>query len=294
MNFQCKFCKKRVVDFYKCEGCESTFHKSCGIQAKVINSQGKVVCCDQLYPVNVEELPHQNMSVIKINGEDIQKIFKQEFDKFLDQYNKQIEDLKTSIQYMSNKFEDQKALCEEMTDLNKKLLKQNENLHSRVNDLECRLNDIEQKEKAKNIVVSGIPEQENKTVKEVVNKLITGMGLQLHESDILDCYRIKTEKNMKPIVVKFKDDVTKQKVIKQRRQIKSISTRACRFDGADHTIYINDELTKANQILFTKVREYKRTNHYKHAYYVNGKIYLKKTEDSRPIRIISEKNLEDL
>lgn len=293
MNIQCKYCKKKVVDYYKCEKCVSTFHRSCGIQAKVINKREKVICCAT--PGETDTSPEEiNMGTVKINSDDLKRIIKDQLEEYLSQYKKEITDLKASMQFMSDKFEEQSRAYIELVKTNKALITQNNSNLERLESLDCRVSELEQKEKQNNIVVSGIPRQPNKTVKEIAGQLFQGMGLQVQEEEIEDCYLINTESERKPLVVKFRNHETKKRVFRKRKEIRSIKTNDCGFEGPSTTIYVNDELTKYNMMLFSKMREFKRTANFKYAYATNGRLYLKRADDSRPIRIGSTKDLEKL
>lgn len=62
----------------------------------------------------------------------------------------------------------------------------------------------------------------------------------------------------------------------------------------DGTIYINHDLTTENQRLYKRVREVKRSLNYKYAWVSHGNIYLRKTDNSKPICVTSEQFLDAL
>ena len=76
--------------------------------------------------------------------------------------------LRTSIQFMSDSFEDQKKSYEALTN-------ENNNLKKIVLLLESRLEIMEQREKANNIVIAGVPKQRETNMNAVSKKFFTSM-----------------------------------------------------------------------------------------------------------------------
>lgn len=297
MNFVCKFCKKKVVECYSCDICKSTFHRSCGLQAKVINKENKVVCCVVSELRSAEEEDNSS-TMTKVTLEEIQVILKRELmaleSRVIKRYEDRMRELQESINFMSDKFEEQKKSYEDALERNKELTEINKNLLSRVEILEFKINESEQKEKSKNIVVSGIPVQETKSTKEVVEQLLAGLSLNVGESEVVDCYRMKSRGINDPILIKCATDEMKEKIMTKRKHIGSIKTKDCKFEGPNNTIYLNHELTKLNQTLFAKMRALRKQGKFKYAYFTHGKLYLKKQDGDRPIRVYSESSLNSI
>ncbi|CAG9815871.1 unnamed protein product [Phaedon cochleariae] len=151
--------------------------------------------------------------------------------------------------------------------------------------MEERLNHIEQKDKMKNIVVSGIPKQEEE-VSETMKKLFKAMKVQINDGDVLETFRLNSNEDA-PILLKLKNMEEKNTLMSKIRDLKGIKLNECGLSGGNKSIYFNEDLTRQNQLLFKKARELKKEKKYNKAYVSNGKIYLKKNENDRPIRITS-------
>lgn len=274
--------KKEITEFKKfkkewiCINCEKKSNQCNEIKSK-----------NEINPTTTD-MDKQLLIEIKLI---IQKEIQGLEEKIKKKFDEETRDLKKSIEYMAGKFEEQRQIYEKCIIQNKTILKENQDLIQKVQKLENKTNIRDQMDKKNNILITGIAIQNNSNVREVVSKLITGMGAEINKEDIIDCYRIKTDKEDKPIVIKLKTYEAKRKIFQRRKIIRSISTKECNFQGPNKRIYFNDELTKFNQDLFKAVREFKIENQYKSAYCINGRIYLKKNEDSIPMRIYAKENL---
>lgn len=143
-----------------------------------------------------------------------------------------------------------------------------------------------------NIIVSGITTEE-KSVRELKNVFVEigkKLKVDLEEED-LECYKIGGE-SVKHLKVVFKKEDIKEKIMKSKKNI-SLNTKDFGFQE-DKVIYINHDLTKENQRLFSKTREAKTKLKYKYAWFSQGKIWMRKTDSSKAIHVKSEEVLENL
>ena len=59
-------------------------------------------------------------------------------------------------------------------------------------------------------------------------------------------------------------------------------------------IYINENLTQRRQELLAKARKMRKAKYLVRAWTVDGKVFVRKTENSRPVRISEDWDLENL
>lgn len=190
---------------------------------------------------------------------------------------------------MSDGFDQQKESIDKIIKELKRLKDENISLKQRVQSIEDRLSLKEQQEKAKNILVVGIPKQEQGP-KNIIKKVISTMKIQVDENEIEEARRVNQTEDA-PILVKFKNQEKKQIIMKTIRQLKGIKVKECGLAGIDRNIYLNDDLTQHNQLLFKTARSLKKSKKIKAAYTFNGRIYIKKDENDAPIRIRKEEDL---
>lgn len=292
----CIHCKKKVATSLDCIKCGSSYHPSCAAQAKVLNPENKVCCCLKSKKSVVSE--QENSS--KDNNMDekrIKNVLKDLLNEHLTPFKKTVQsdlvEIKKSLQFVSDGFDEQKETINKLLDEIKSLRNQNQKLEKRVQELEDRVNFSEQQEKEKNLIISGIPKQTDSQTdepKKVVKKVLSAIQAGVNEDEILETYYVSKRENA-PIVIKFKNKVSKQKVQIRIKQLKGIKVNECGLVGENKNIYFNDDLTKKNQYLFKIAREHKQNHKCKSAYVLNGRIYLRKDDNTEPIRVRNESDL---
>ncbi|KAL3288441.1 hypothetical protein HHI36_002886 [Cryptolaemus montrouzieri] len=105
------------------------------------------------------------------------------------------------------------------------------------------------------------------------------------------CYQIGNN-GKKQIKLVFRDKEKKELFMSKRKE-SQITTKNLKLTG-DSIIYLNHELTRQNQLLFKLTRDKKRELQYKFAWFAQGKIFLRKTEDSKIIQVRDEATLQNL
>lgn len=143
-----------------------------------------------------------------------------------------------------------------------------------------------------NVVIKGlpIPEIPREDFKKTVKKIADKLKVALNEDDIRCVPVGKDEK--KQLKVIFLDHAKKEEIMKAKRNI-SLKSNDCGFqNNAD--LYINHDMSYESQVLFKIVRDFKKNNNYKFAWYSSGKIFLRKDNDSRIIHMRSENTLNSL
>lgn len=296
----CKHCKKTVKSALDCERCNSSFHPSCAHQARVADKNNKVICCDQNQksevgpgggPVSSTKVVQSAAEMDDKQLKSIRKIMDEIMNPFKTQMEKGMLEIKKSVQYMSDAFEEQKRVCQEALREVGVIKKENGELKQRVHLLETRLDVMEQRGKTNNMIIVGVPKQGGSDANTVVRKICSAIQVPIDEGDIRECFRLGKEDSER-ILVSFEKHEKKRELSKKIRELKGITVRKCNLEGRDGRIYFNDDMTSMKRLLFKKAREIKTKKGYKAAYTLNGNIYIKKREGDTPIKIKSEEDLQ--
>lgn len=64
--------------------------------------------------------------------------------------------------------------------------------------------------------------------------------------------------------------------------------------SVNNTIYINEHLTIQNKILLNKCRDFKKNANIKHLWVKNGKIYMRKADNTKVFVILNQDCLNDV
>lgn len=207
--------------------------------------------------------------------------------------DQKLDNLEQSVQFMSNAFEQQKKAYEDALGEVKMLKKENNQLKSRVQLLETSLDAMEQREKANNIIIVGVPKQTESNLQTITKKICTALDIKLDDQDIRECYPLE-KSDSRRILVKLENLAKKKQIMERVRQLRGATVRGCKLEGQDGKIYFNDDMTVFKRQLFQKARELKSKLNFSAVYTSNGNILLKKSDTDRPIRLKSEQDLRDI
>ncbi|KAL3284305.1 hypothetical protein HHI36_018463 [Cryptolaemus montrouzieri] len=92
---------------------------------------------------------------------------------FTNKLQEEIKSIKKSAQFISNNFDEQRNPIDTLIWGIEDIKNENETLKEKHKNLETRINITEQKEKANNLVLIGVPEQNDIDEKQAVDKIFT-------------------------------------------------------------------------------------------------------------------------
>ena len=212
---------------------------------------------------------------------------------------KQYEDLKESLEFHTKQVdalnEENIALKKEVADLRSSLLRSKEDRKEDREDLEWAMqsiDDLEQYTRKHNLEIHGIAELEGENVCEQVVKLGNLLNVNIHRSEIDICHRMGNynQDKPRPIIVRFRSYNTKRELYAARKLLRGM-------DAGEHfagpgKIYINENLTRYRKDLFAKVRKYKKDKHWHSSWSIDGRLFVKKISNGKPLRMYCAEDLE--
>ena len=149
-----------------------------------------------------------------------------------------------------------------------------------------------------NIEIHGIPEYEGENLQDIVIKTGQRMSVDVITEDIDIVHRLyRKSPAIKPIIVRFTTYKKRREFYKSRFNLKEANTTEIIGSTQGDTegrIFINENLTQYRQEILAKARKMKRANKIYRVWTVDGKIFVRKTEESRPRRISEVWDLEEL
>ena len=119
------------------------------------------------------------------------------------------------------------------------------------------------------------------------------MNVSIKRSEIDIWHRMANNKSdqPKPIIGRFRSYNAKRDLYAARKHLRGIDPGEC-FEGREK-IYINENLTRYRRDLFAKARRQKKKDkHWHSAWSIDGKLFIKKTQNGKPIRINCLEDLE--
>ena len=161
-----------------------------------------------------------------------------------------------------------------------------------IQKLQNELADTQQYQRINNLIITGIPHKEREDTDDLVIKLGEQMGVNIEKRDIDISHRLPgNAKNQSPIIVKFVRRIKKIELLKNRRKLRDINSSHVVGGAPNNKVFINEHLTKKNQILFTSARKLREEKLIADTWVRDCKIWVRQAEGMQVKQII---NVEDL
>lgn len=249
-------------------------------------------------PALVTAIPHNSDGDISNTYTALHKTMSDQFQHLCDK----IGGLEESIKFMSSQYEDilktfanTKADILSIRDENKSLREELQALQVRTKHLEDEQARQEQWARLQNIEVIGVPETKVECAVDVIVQVAAQAGVTVSRDDIEFAHRVQARRPVpgvgRPIVARFRQRATKDTVVAAARKHRNITSKMLGMGGESKNIYINEHLTKSNKQLLKICKTKALEINYKHVWTKNCRIYIRKTDTSPPIPILSMSDL---
>ena len=183
-----------------------------------------------------------------------------------------------------------RAAEDQIDGLNEEIDELGSDLGSAINQID----DLEQYTRKHNLEIHGISESPEENVADKVIKLAKLVNVHITNNDIDICHRMSARRTdaHKPIIVRFKSYRAKSELYKARKHLKSVSLK--NYFNNTGAVYINENLTNYRRDLFANVRKFKKDHKWQSAWTVDGKIFIRKSQDDYAIRIYEAEDLRNI
>ncbi|KAH7985200.1 hypothetical protein HPB49_026553 [Dermacentor silvarum] len=208
-----------------------------------------------------------------------------------------VKDVKTSIQFMSDKFDTIQTslseVCAELRNLQREhttLKKENAELKKELADTRADLIELKQYSRQNNIEIKGLPHDPSERPEAIIQVLGEKLGTKIETAEIDVVHRVPTkEKGKTNVIVRFVSRSSRNKVLQAAKK-KRLTTADFGFEGTN-AVYINEHLCLENKILLGKATQLRKEKQWKFSWVSQGKILVRKTETSSVIHISRESDL---
>ena len=157
--------------------------------------------------------------------------------------------------------------------------------------IKTEIAELQQYSRINNLEISNLPETENENITEVLTSVFKCLNVNVLDK-ISVAHRVPTlnKSKPKPIIVQFVSRESKDMCLKAAKT-KKITASQVDARNKNMPVYLNEHLIPSLKELFFHCRKFKNENNFKFAWVKNGKIFIRKNENSRVIRIV---NVDDL
>lgn len=205
-------------------------------------------------------------------------------------------EMNQTLQFLSDKYDVFLKKITKVEQENKHLKKQNEELNIRLEAIEQEVNMQQQQRVKSHLTIHGIPHINNENLQNTVIETIKATKTIVTAENIISCRRMNapdTTHKSPIIVIQIDNYDTKQKIQQNFKtngpiNLKQIMPNAKGFE--ERLVFINDYLTNFTRQLYEIAKKLKKKHNLRFAWTKDGKVFVRKTENSKIIRI---KNLND-
>lgn len=151
-----------------------------------------------------------------------------------------------------------------------------------------RIDSLEKQVLENSVHIQNIPFSKDEVVTDIVYNIASKLHIKLTTSSIVKVYRKKPKVNGRPgdIFVKFNTAATHDSFLSEAKKIK-LSLSDVGFKGENSRIYINHELSQSGKLLFYEARKLQKQKNWKFVWEKGGSIYIRKSEGSDAVNILS-------
>ncbi|XP_042144970.1 uncharacterized protein LOC121835099 [Ixodes scapularis] len=230
--------------------------------------------------------------------EDIKNEFKAELKVFGENFDREIlkdpRDVKASLKFINQMYEEMKTQVKVVQDENRELKKDNawlqttcDELAVRMKDSETRILSSEQCFRNANIEIKGVPTAQNENLSMLLEQIGGQIGIPITKEDIEICHRVPiahstTDKN---IVVQFVHRAKRNNVLEEARRHRFTGTKIGLT--SNEPIYINDNLCSQLKRLLGQTTSKKREANRKFVWVRNGQIFALKAVGTPTLKIMT-------
>lgn len=150
------------------------------------------------------------------------------------------------------------------------------------------------------IELRNVPSKEkenNNDLIEIVSNVCKSLQVNLEPTQIRDIYRVQNRQGpSKQVVAELHSVMIKNNILQAVRDFnkgkpttEKLNTGHIGLRGESVPIYITDRLPASSRQLFYEARKFAKTNEFQYCWSSGGKIFLRKKEGEKSIRIYSDK-----
>lgn len=197
--------------------------------------------------------------------------------------NADVEQLKKDVGGFRRELSEVKVQCTQNQ-------RENQQLSKELCDVKREVVELKQYSRNMNLEIKGLPILPNENLQKAVGEIATCLGAEISEGDIDVVHRVQSKDKGKPnVVVKFSSRTVRDKFLCAARKTK-LNTSLLGFEAND-PLYVNEHLCVENKILLSKARQERRDKNWKFVWVRQGKIFMRKCENSPVLHVTCEGDL---
>ena len=169
---------------------------------------------------------------------------------------------------------------------------ENTTLKRSLNILGEKVDELEQRSRIANIEIKGIPMTPNEDCKMIVLDVAKAAGIQAQLGDIQIAHRIMASKN-KQIVAQLSSRAIRIEWMKKFKGERNLNANKINRAFKDNPVFVNEHLTVRNKTLLQETKSFAKMKNFKFVWVNDNRILMRKTENSKILRIRDQTDLPE-
>lgn len=289
----------------KCSGsCNRSFHLQCvkgdGVKTRTGSKEWKCEDCGGSVSSKSSVEPSTLTKEFLIS---VMEAFKREVFEELKTNSKQNEELRQSVQFLSDAVDTSNKLMAEMrkdySELkrkNEELERANRQLSESMDNLQERMRAMEQYSRKANIEISGLPVTPSEHPVSLLRDVGKAVGVELRDDEVVAAHRVPTyKKDRTPsLVVQFHTRNQRDVWIMAYKKKKGLVANEVNKSFPTNRVYINEHMSPENKRFFAQLKEKCKQTNFKYVWFREGNFYVRKNEGDKPLKINKVSDLTSL
>ena len=233
---------------------------------------------------------------LKASNEENMKNLKKKYDEEINILRTEIIGPNASQSFLSAKCDDLQVKYEELRSASNKqsneltILKSN-SAELRQKTKTVKIDEIDQYSRRLNLEFYGVPKVRDEDVPQIVVNLSKKLGVDIQKHDISTALRMpksfRRNSNPPAIIARFMNRDVRNEIYKNRITAKNIAKEEFPVAGMSK-LYVNENLTNARKKLLWMTKQKAKELKYSSTWTMNGKIYVRKNENSDSKLLMNE------
>lgn len=292
---------------WKCQGCKSIkATKKFSPRVQLVTGTAPVSTptrdADTLLEAN-SVLTDMPSSMVNVDTKALINYFDSKISTLRKEWSREMNDLlkpvQSDLQKLNDRLDDWEtrlAALELQVGGYEQLACENTELKKELEQTRRQIDTMDQNSRNCNVEIQNIPETNNEKITSIVQTIGQLIGVNVPLESIRNAHRtapgIKSDRP-KNIVVQFTTKHVRDAVLNAARVRRDLNTeQLTTLQLPARKFYINEHLTLKSKMLLTKCRAIQKTKEYKYVWVQDGTIKMRKTGESKVIKIRSEEDLE--
>lgn len=221
-------------------------------------------------------------------------------------FEREFDEKSKTIDFLSGCQDEQVAINADLKRKLKKLENENSPLQTAVSELTSRVAQMEQHSRDCNLELQCVPESRSENLLSIFNQLLCTVSCELPDSSMRAIHRVaKLNPNSdrpRSIVVKMVTPQARDTVLaavvkfnkSKKRNEDKLSALHLGFGNNRQSIFVSEHLTVANKKLHAATRATAKEKGFEYVWIRNGRILIRKNNDSPPLIVKNEDHLKSL